>query len=61
MTETVPCDTVKTGGTTPVSSISVLDAAHQTLRDLHEEQILDLDTALRKFGEERRKYMEIQY
>lgn len=45
--------------TATVSSTTVLEAAHQTLRDIREEQIHDVDTALRKLGEERRKYVEI--
>jgi len=58
MAETVPlvCDTTRP----TVSSTSVLEAAHQTLRDIREEQIHDLDTALKKLGEERRKYVKIQ-
>ncbi|XP_012540791.1 rootletin [Monomorium pharaonis] len=51
MTETIPCDTSKP----IVSSTTVLEAAHQTLRDIREEQIHDMDTALKKLGEERRK------
>ncbi|XP_032664691.1 rootletin isoform X3 [Odontomachus brunneus] len=54
MAETIPCDTTSKP-TAVVSSTSALDAAHQTLRDLREEQIHDLDTALKKLGEERRK------
>lgn len=62
MAETVPCDTTKpTAATATVSSTSALEAAHQTLRDIREEQIHDLDTALQKLGEERRKYVEIQH
>lgn len=60
MAETVPCDTSKPA-TATVSSTSALEAAHQTLRDIREEQIHDLDTALKKLGEERRKYVEIQH
>lgn len=61
MAETVPiiCDTTKPA-TATVSSTSVLETAHQTLRDIHEEQIHDLDTALKKLGEERRKYVEMR-
>ncbi|XP_014470851.1 PREDICTED: centromere-associated protein E [Dinoponera quadriceps] len=55
MAETIPCDTTSKPAAAAVSSTSVLDAAHQTLRDLREEQIHDLDTALKKLGEERRK------
>lgn len=58
MAETIPCDTSKPA-TATVSSTSVLEAAHQTLRDIREEQIHDLDTALQKLGEERRKYVKI--
>lgn len=57
MAETIPCDTTSKPTTSTVSSTSALDAAHQTLRDLREEQIHDLDTALKKLGEERRKYV----
>lgn len=59
MAETIPCDTIKPTATATVSSTTVLEAAHQTLRDIREEQIHDLDTALKKLGEERRKYVEI--
>lgn len=55
MAETIPCDTSKPA-TATVSSTSALEAAHQTLRDIREEQIHDLDTALQKLAEERRKY-----
>ncbi|XP_072755819.1 uncharacterized protein Root [Anoplolepis gracilipes] len=58
MAETVPCDTSKPA-TATVSSTSALEAAHQTLRDIREEQIHDLDTALQKLGEERRKCEEL--
>lgn len=58
MTETIPCDTSKPA-TATVSSMSALEAAHQTLRDIREEQIHDLDTALQKLAEERRKYIKI--
>ncbi|XP_043519039.1 rootletin isoform X2 [Frieseomelitta varia] len=34
---------------------SVLDAAYQTLREIREEQIHDLDTALKKLAEERKR------
>lgn len=61
MAETIPCDTTSKTGAATVSSTSALDAAHQTLRDLREEQIHDLDTALKKLGEERRKYAEVQF
>lgn len=54
MAETIPCDTGKRT-TATVSSTSALEAAHQTLRDIREEQIHDLDTALKKLGEERRR------
>ncbi|CAD6231744.1 GSCOCG00001565001-RA-CDS [Cotesia congregata] len=43
-------------------STSALEAAHQTLRELRDEQISDLETAIRKLNEERRrsdKLMEI--
>lgn len=58
MAETIPCDSTKPMAAT-VSSTTVLEAAHQTLRDIREEQIHDLDTALKKLGDERRKYVEI--
>jgi len=58
MAETIPCDGSKRASAT-VSSTSALEAAHQTLRDIREEQIHDLDTALSKLGEERRRYIEI--
>lgn len=35
---------------------SALNAAQQTLRDVREDQIQDLETALRKLSEERKKY-----
>lgn len=59
MVETIPCDSTKPA-TATVSSTTVLEAAHQTLRDIREEQIHDLDTALKKLGEERRKYVEVK-
>ncbi|KAL0100440.1 hypothetical protein PUN28_019642 [Cardiocondyla obscurior] len=58
MTETIPCDSTKPTGAT-VSSTTVLEAAHQTLRDIREEQIQDMDTALKKLGDERRKCEEL--
>ncbi|KAL6443577.1 hypothetical protein ACFW04_001609 [Cataglyphis niger] len=58
MAETIPCDTSKPA-TATVSSTSALEAAHQTLRDIREEQIHDLDTALQKLAEERRKCEEL--
>jgi len=58
MIETIPCDSSKRPIAT-VSSTSALEAAHQTLRDIREEQIHDLDTALSTLGEERRRYVEI--
>ncbi|KAL6255819.1 hypothetical protein P5V15_013062 [Pogonomyrmex californicus] len=58
MAETIPCDISKPA-TATVSSTTVLEAAHQTLRDVREEQIHDLDTALKKLGEERRKCEEL--
>lgn len=58
MAETIPCDTSKLA-TATVSSTTVLEAAHQTLRDIREEQIHDLDTALKKLGDERRKYVGV--
>jgi len=57
MAETIPCDSKR--ATATVSSTSALEAAHQTLRDIREEQIHDLDTALSKLGEERRRYVKI--
>ncbi|XP_077281306.1 ciliary rootlet coiled-coil, rootletin isoform X2 [Temnothorax americanus] len=58
MAETIPCDSSKPA-TGTVSSTTVLEAAHQTLRDIREEQIHDMDTALKKLGEERRKCEEL--
>ncbi|XP_071554708.1 uncharacterized protein Root isoform X2 [Temnothorax nylanderi] len=58
MAETIPCDSSKPA-TGTVSSTTVLEAAHQTLRDIREEQIHDLDTALKKLGDERRKCEEL--
>lgn len=57
MAETIPYD-IGSGkpAAATISSTSVLEAAHQTLRDIREEQIHDLDTALKKLGDERRKY-----
>lgn len=55
MAESAVYDTNKV----PISvspTTSVLDAAHQTLREIREEQIHDLDTALKKLGEERKRY-----
>ena len=43
-------------GTTPSSA---LDAAHQTLRDLRDEQIQDVETAIQKLSEERRRFTTI--
>lgn len=60
MAETVVCDTSSKSMPATVSSTSALDAAHQTLRDIREEQIHDLDTALKKLGEERRKYVKVK-
>ncbi|XP_024886462.1 rootletin-like [Temnothorax curvispinosus] len=58
MAETIPCDYSKPA-TGTVSSTTVLEAAHQTLRDIREEQIHDMDTALKKLREERRKCEEL--
>ncbi|KAF7987174.1 hypothetical protein HCN44_011480 [Aphidius gifuensis] len=51
MTESLPIELTR--NTSP--STSVLEAAHQTLRDIRDEQIHDLDTAIRKLNDERRK------
>ena len=54
MVESLPADM----GRVPSSSArasSALDAAQQTLRELREEQIHDLETALKKLAEERRR------
>lgn len=40
---------------------TALDAAHQTLRDLRDEQIQDVETALRKLADERRRFELIDY
>lgn len=56
MAETIPYDTGSKPTAATLSSTSVLEAAHQTLRDIREEQIHDLDTALKKLADERRKY-----
>ncbi|KAK2575631.1 hypothetical protein KPH14_011894 [Odynerus spinipes] len=54
MAESVAMDTSKVP-TTYSQTTSALDVAHQTLREMREEQILDLDTALKKLAEERKK------
>ncbi|XP_076662657.1 ciliary rootlet coiled-coil, rootletin isoform X2 [Andrena cerasifolii] len=54
MTETTAYDTSKVSSSTP-PAVSALDSAHQTLRDIREEQIHDLDTALKKLAEERKR------
>ncbi|XP_020278588.1 rootletin isoform X2 [Pseudomyrmex gracilis] len=60
MAETIPYDTgITKPAATTLSSTSALEAAHQTLRDIREEQIHDLDTALKKLAEERRKCEEL--
>ncbi|XP_024946085.1 rootletin isoform X3 [Cephus cinctus] len=54
MVDSLPGETVR-GVTAPAQGTSALDAAHQTLRELREEQIQDLETALKKLAEERRR------
>lgn len=57
---TVPLDpTVPARPTTlhlPAPASSALEEAQQHLRELREERIHDLDTALRRLEEERRRY-----
>lgn len=55
MTETTAYDTSKVSSSTP-PAVSTLGSAHQTLRDIREEQIHDLDTALKKLAEERKRF-----
>lgn len=52
MTESLPIEITRNASS---PSTSVLEAAHQTLRDIRDEQIHDLDTAIRKLNDERRK------
>lgn len=54
MTEVLPIETTRVP-TASSTTISALEAAHTTLRDLRDEQIQDLETALRKLTEERRR------
>lgn len=54
MAESIVYDSNKVVSSAPPTT-SVLDAAHQTLRE-REEQIYDLDTALKKLSEERKRY-----
>ncbi|KAG7207976.1 hypothetical protein KM043_009556 [Ampulex compressa] len=55
MAETAPCDIPKISTTMTAPTCSALDTAHQTLREMREEQIHDLDTALKKLTDERRR------
>lgn len=55
MAESTVYDTSKVPTPIP-STTSALDAAHQTLKEIREEQIHDLDTALKKLAEERRRF-----
>ncbi|XP_033338435.2 ciliary rootlet coiled-coil, rootletin isoform X2 [Megalopta genalis] len=52
--ETGAYDSNKLSSSIPVIT-TPLDAAHQTLRDMREEQIHDLDTALKKLADERKR------
>ncbi|XP_066581176.1 centrosome-associated protein CEP250 [Prorops nasuta] len=54
MVEAISCENTKIPLCSTVSACA-LSTAHQTLRDYREDQILDLDTALKKLGEERRR------
>lgn len=54
MAESVTYDTNKISSSLPPTN-SALDAAQQTLREIREEQIHDLDTALRKLADERKR------
>ncbi|XP_012287068.1 rootletin isoform X2 [Orussus abietinus] len=53
MIESVPCESRVS--TAAIPSSTILDAAHQTLREIREEQIQDLETALHKLADERKK------
>lgn len=55
MAESIVYDSNKVVSSAPPTT-SVLDAAHQTLREIREEQIYDLNTALKKLSEERKRY-----
>lgn len=62
MAESLPLDITTTTTTvipktqtTTSPNASVLESAHQTLRDIRDEQIHDIDTAIRKLNDERRK------
>lgn len=55
MAESVIYDSNKAASSASPTT-SVLDAAYQTLREIREEQIHDLDTALKKLSEERKRY-----
>lgn len=55
MAESAVYDSNKAASSTSPTT-SVLDAAYQTLREIREEQVHDLDTALKKLAEERKRY-----
>lgn len=55
MVESLPAEIVRVPSSSARGN-SALDAAQQTLRELREEQIHDLETALKKLSEERRRY-----
>lgn len=54
MAESVVYDSSKISSSVPPTT-TALDAAHHTLREMREEQIHDLDTALKKLAEERKR------
>ncbi|XP_015432669.1 PREDICTED: LOW QUALITY PROTEIN: rootletin [Dufourea novaeangliae] len=54
MVESGAFDSNKLSSSVPVVT-TPLDAAHQTLREIRDEQIHDLDTALKKLAEERKR------
>ncbi|XP_043473527.1 rootletin isoform X3 [Leptopilina heterotoma] len=54
MVESLPAEIVRVPSSSARGN-SALDAAQQTLRELREEQIHDLETALKKLSEERRR------
>lgn len=58
MAESLPADEDRllTGS---LPSHSILQTAQQTMRDMREEQISDLDTALKRLNEERSRYAYI--
>lgn len=64
MTETAPYIEPTAATTRPIMHVSLppssaLEQAQQHLRDLRSEPITDLDTALLRLDEERRKYVQI--